>query len=163
MKPLYEISIEYQRLINDLSDCDEIDEGQVQLLNDLTSDIKEKAINVGAFIKNMEAEAQAIECGIAEMEKRKSRLLNKSQKLKDYLKQHLEECEMREIKSTYFDIKIRSNPSSVMINDEALIPKEYIRETILSRIDKTQLSQALKNNMIIPGALLVRNTRLEIR
>lgn len=163
MKPLYEISIEYQEFINSIDDCEEFTEQHLATLSAIQGDLKEKAINIGSYIKNIDAEYQAINMAIADMEKRQEKILKKANKLREYLKTNLEQCEIREVKSPYFDIKIKNNPLSVDIFDESLIPSEYKEEIVLNRIDKRRLSDALKNNFTIPGASLAQKTRLEIR
>lgn len=163
MKPLYEIAIDYQRMIHELMESDEISTEQIEALNELNGDIKEKIINVSAFIKNLEAEHESIEKAIDAMAERSSKIQKKVEKLKEYLKNNMEICEIKEVKSPYFDIKLRMNPPSVLIKDENLIPKEYLKEIVVHKIDKVLISQCLKNNIPIPGTLLENRTRLEIR
>jgi len=97
------------------------------------------------------------------MEQRFTRVMKKITALKDYLKTNLEQCNIKEVKSPYFDIKIRTNPPSVIIEDESMIPLQYFREKLMRTLDKSTIAQELKNNIMIPGVHLQRQTRLEIR
>jgi len=163
MSNLYEIANSYQSIMNKIMKEDEISPEMLDQLNSVESDIKEKAVNVAAFIKNLESEAEGIEKAVKIMNERCSRIFKKAQSLKEYLKNNLESCNTREIKSPFFDIRIKMNPESVSIKDESIIPGFYWREISTKRVDKTLIARDLKSNIAIPGAELARQTRIEIR
>ena len=160
---LFEITAKYQSLMQDIAECDELTAEQLQALESVDDSLQEKAKAVGAFIKNMEADYFAIQDAINTMEERARKVNNKIENLKQYLKDNLEKCDIKEIKSPFFDIRIKLNPAAVIVNDEALIPDQYYKEKIMRSLDKTLLSQELKNNVAIPGVMLERRTRIEIR
>jgi len=160
---LYQMSSQYQSLMQNIIESDEITVEQLQSIESVNDSIEEKAKAMGALIKNMEAEYKAIQEAIMTMEERAIILNNKIENIKDYLKINLEKCEIKEVKSPWFDIKIKMNPASVVIKDENLIPTEYFKETLMRKVDKSLISQSLKNNIMIPGVLLERRTRLEIK
>lgn len=162
MTALYEIANEYQILLNDIMECEEISAEQMDALTNANSNMEDKAKAVAAFIRNMESEQQAIENAIIDMKKRSNRLENKISYMKNYLKENMEKCNIKEVKSPYFDIKIRSNPISVMVIDEKQIPKDYFKEKIFLSLDKVKIRDDLKNNIMVPGTTLFQNTRLEI-
>ncbi len=162
MKPLYEITSDYIDLDNKLREQDEINEELMQQLDSVNDSMQNKVINIGALIKNMEAEAQSISSAVELMKTRQQRLNNKAQYLKDYLKYNMEVWQVNEVKSPYFDIKVKTNPPSVLVEKEELVPREYFKENVTYILDKIKLSFALKNNEEIPGASLIRKTRLEI-
>ena len=163
MKPLYEIAVEYQRCLNDVLNMDDLSEDKLTELDQLDDDIKNKAINTAAVIKNLELESESIDKAILSMQERKGKVEKKIDYLKKYLKENMERCNLKEVKSPYFDIKLLTNPPSVLINDEKLVPPQYYREIITKKLDKNLISQELKNNTFIPGTLLEQRTRLEIR
>ena len=163
MKPLYEIANEYQSILYEIADSEEVTEEQTDLLAQYEDDIKNKIINVAAFIKNLESEHEAIEKAVDNMVDRSIKISKKVDRLKDYLKSNMELCNIYKVKSPYFDIKIKHNPYSVKIENEDLIPSKYIEEITAKKIDKTIIARDLKNNMIVPGVFLERNTRLEIK
>ena len=160
---LFDIANKYQYAIDLIASSDEISEDYKDMLDNIESDLKDKAVNVAAMIKNLEAEEQAIDEAVQQMQGRQEKLLKKTQWLRDYLKYHLEQCKIDEVKSPFFDIRIRLNPASVVIEDESLVPTGYFKESIVRRLDKTSMAQDLKNNAFIPGVHLERRTRLEIK
>jgi hypothetical protein len=149
--------------MSEIMDCDELSHEQLQSIESVNDSMEEKAKSIAALIKNMESEETAIDSAINKMEERRNKITRKIQLMADYLKTNLEKCDIKEIKSPWFDIKIKFNPVSVLVSDEKLIPSEYFKEMIMRRLDKTLLSQNLKNNIMIPGVKLERRTRLEIK
>jgi len=160
---LFEISSQYQALMNEIAECDELSTEQLQAIESIDDSMQEKAKAVGAFIKNMEADYLAINDAIKTMEDRARKVSAKIENLKSYLKSNLEACDITEVKSPFFDIKIKLNPYSVVINDESLIPTQYLKEKLYRFVDKTMIAKELKNNVLIPGVMLERRTRIEIR
>lgn len=77
MSNLYEIANSYQSLMRDIMEQDEISPEMLNQLNSVESDIKEKAVNVAAFIKNLESEAEGIEKAVKTMNERYSRIFKK--------------------------------------------------------------------------------------
>ena len=160
---LFEITAKYQSLMDEMANCDELTLEQLQAMESVDDSLQEKAKAVGAFIKNMEADYLAIQDAIKTMEERSRKINTKIENLKDYLKSNLEACDIKEVKSPYFDIRIKINPAAVVVQDEALVPEQYFKEKVMRSLDKTLLSQELKNNVLIPGVMLERRTRIEIR
>lgn len=163
MKPLYEIANKYQELMAQVMECDELSIEQLANIESIDGNLQEKAINIGALVKNLEVQQDGIEKAISSMNERSIKIQSKINHLKEYLKVNLERCEIKEVNSPYFDIKIKLNPASVIIKDEQLIPDQYFREILTKRVDKMLLSKELKNNIMIPGVSLERQTRLEIK
>jgi predicted nuclease with TOPRIM domain len=86
MRPLYEIANDYLFLINELAESDEITDEQMELLDQSRDNLQQKIINVGAFIRNLESEQDAIEKAIDDMAGRSIKLTKKIDKLKEYVK-----------------------------------------------------------------------------
>jgi hypothetical protein len=160
---LYELSAEYQRLMDEVIQSDELSETLLSSIAFMHDSIEDKAKQIGKIIKNLEAEHCAIINAMQEMKQRADKLDNKIENIRDWLKVNMEKCDIKKINSPYFDIQIKNNPASVIIKDETLIPKAYFNEMIMRKVNKSLLSQELKNNIMIPGVFLEYRTRLEIK
>lgn len=162
---LFEITQEYQSILSSSfnSETGELDDQALSKINDLQDDMKSKSIALASFIKNLDAEQNAIDEAIASMARRKSSLLNKISKLNDYLKCNMEKCSINEISSPYFDIKLKKCPLSVDIVNEDDIPKDYIKIKEVISLDKVKIKEDIQNGIDIPGALLKQNVRIEIK
>lgn len=144
---------------------DEYTADDLWVLQTLDDDIKNKAINVASFIKNMEGTLNMIVPARREMQEREARLKVKIEALTLYLKESLESCKIQAITdSPRFEIKVKKNPVKVDVFDTSALPMEYwISPEPVLRPDKVRISEMLKSNQDVPGARLIQETRLEIK
>ena len=162
---LYEIANEYQNILEQTFDPEtgEINEQAMARLDEVKTDIKEKGIAVASYIKNLDAERKAIEEAKKAMAEREARLNNRVTYLTNYLQSNMERCGIKEISCPYFVIKLRNNPVSVDDFAPDQIPDEYKRIVTEVKVDKKKIKEELLAGVVIPGATLRQNQRLEIR
>lgn len=163
MPTLYEIRNDYLEALEVLSDP-ELDlpaEAITDTLEGLEGQLQEKATNVAAFMRNLEATAAAIKEAEATMARRRKAIENRAAGLRDYLKLNMEASGISRIESPWFELSIRKNPPAVQVPDESLLPDEFKQEVVSVKIDRTALKAALKAGDV-PGAQLVSGTRLAI-
>lgn len=162
---LFEIANEYQSILSETFDMDtgEINELALSKLDELKSDIKEKGIAVASYIKNIDAERKAIEDAKKAMAEREARLNNRVNYLTTYLQSNMERCGINEISCPYFVVKLKKCPLSVDVIDENVIPDDYKKSKQVISVDKIKLKEEILAGVVIPGAALKQNVRLEIR
>jgi hypothetical protein len=161
---LYEITNELQRICDYMGDAEELTQEMFDNLDGLQEDFETKAISVASYIKNLEAEEQAIAEAIKGMTLRKARLAKQAESLSDYLQLNLQKLSINEIKSSpYFKIRLKQCPVSVEVFDESVLPAEYLREKITVTVDKIKLKETMSEGVEVPGATLQRKIKLEIK
>lgn len=161
---LYEITNQYEQIFNQVNEDGEISSETLLLLDDLKHDFVEKAVEVAAYVKNIEAEAAAIKEAIANMKAREESLTKKAQALKEYMQFNLQQLGINEIEtSPYFKIRLKTCPPSVDVFDEETIPVEYWKEKVVMSLDKIKIKEALSEGVEVPGATIHRNIKLEIK
>lgn len=164
---LYEIANEYKQIFDEIeleSETGELNEEAVLKLSDLQTKMDDKVVAVACFIKNIDAERNAIAEAKKAMAIREARLNRKIEFLEDYLRFNMERCKITEISSSpYFTIKLKKNPYSVDIEDESIIPKDYWKEKVTVSLDKMKIKEEMQQGVIIPGVRLVQNSRVEIK
>ena len=165
MTRLYDIANEYQQALEGIADEEtgEISEQALETLNALSADLKEKGIAIASFIRNIDADREALDIESKRLAARKAQLARRIDWLNGYLKANMEACQIQEISCPFFSIKLRKNPASVNITDEAQVPAEYMKRKTVESLDKAQMLADLKNGLFIPGAELKHGTRLDIR
>ena len=165
MSNLYEISNEYQALLEQTYDPEtgEILPQMLDKLDELAMNMEDKAIAVASYIKNLDAEREAIEKAKKNMAERESRLDKRADYLTQYLQSNMERCGITEIKSPMFVIKLKKCPISTDILDENMIPNDYKKSKEIVTIDKLKLKEEMLAGVIVSGAVLKQNNRLEIR
>ena len=158
---LYELTQNYINL-QDLLEDETIGQDLIEAaMKEVGEDIEEKAQNYAVIIKNLEAEAEALEKEEKRLAARKSSLRNRNKILKDNLENSMKAIGKTKFKTNLFSFNIGKNPPSVNIDDENLIPDQYIVYT-KSAAKKAMLDD-IKQGVIIPGVSLKQTESLRIR
>ena len=165
MKPtlrLYELSSDYLRALDELSELDDLPlESIADTLEGLAGAWEDKALNVARYIRNLEAEATAIDEAKKRMEVRARVTAHKAARLRDYLKGELEKTGLKP-KAPDLALRLQANPPAVVLDDETRIPEDYRRTQVVSTILKAEIAAAIKAGKEITGAHLEQSRRLVI-
>jgi len=165
MKPtlrLYELSSDYLHALDELTDQENLPaEAIADTLEGLAGAWEDKALNVARYIRNLEAEATAIEEAKKRMEIRARSTANKAARLKEYLKAELEKTGLKP-KAADVALRLQNNPPAVVFDDETRIPEEYRRTEVIRTILKAEIAAAIKAGKEITGAHLEQSKRLVI-
>lgn len=163
--PLYEL-VRYQHELAALADSGEVPPEQIaDTINALEGDIQTKAVDVAAFTRNLEATAEAVREAAKQMLSRADRIEKRAESIRAYLLFNLQTAGITKIESPWFTLSIRKNPPAVVVDDESLIPQEFIVQPPppAPRPDKTAIARALKAGADVPGCRLFQNERLEVK
>lgn len=161
MMNLYEFTQNYinlQKLLEDETIDKEIIE---KAMKEVSEDIEEKAENYAIIMKNLEAEAEALEKEEKRLAARKNSLRNRNKILKDNLENSMKATGKTKFKTKLFLFNIAKNPPGLDIEDEELIPDKYIVYT-KSAVKKAIIDD-LKQGVIIQGVKLKQTESLRIR
>ena len=142
----------------------EIDEDTGEILNidalDALQMAREQKIeNVGLFIKNLEAEADAVENQEKIFADRKKRIRKQIEGLKGFLGYALDG---KPFKTDRVVMSFRKS-ESVLVKDDYLVPDEYCNITVVRKPDKKVLKDALKHGKEIMGVELIEKQNISIR
>lgn len=162
---LYVLADEYQQAATQLADLDLPDEVVADTLESLQFPIEQKAANVAMFVRNLEATAEAIKAAEGEMAKRRKALESRAANVREYLKVNMLRTGITKIECPLFKISVRDNPASVRVIDESVIPSQFMRQPDPPppSPDKKAIGEALKSGDDVPGCVLERGNRLEIK
>jgi hypothetical protein len=164
--PLYEL-VRYRDELERLSDSGDIPPEEIaDTLALLEGDIREKAINVAGFTRNLEVAADVIKAAGRQMLARAERLEKRAESVRNYLLFQCQAAGITKIEAPWFTIAVRKNPPAVVIDDPAQIPQEFMRPPPPPpppTPDKALIGRVLKTGDIVPGAHLIQNERLEIK
>lgn len=142
----------------------EVDEETGEILNpnaleELEMAREQKIENVGLYIKNLEAEATAVENQEKIFADRKKRIRKKIEGLKGFLGYALQG---EKFKTDRVEMSFRKS-ESVLVKDEYLVPDEYCNITVVRKPDKKVLKDALKKGVEIMGCELVEKQNVNIK
>lgn len=133
-------------------------------LEGMSGELEAKATNVIGYAKSLELEAAAIKAATEPMLQRAKALETKAEWMRAYVKTQMERTCITEIKSPYFVLKIRDNPASVKIDNEAGIPEKCWRVIPETREpDKKAIKAMIESGEEVQFAHLERTRRLEVK
>ncbi len=161
---LYEIAATYLQALEALAEMEDLpQEAIADTLEGLAGTFEDKAVNVGAYIRTLEAEASSIEGACKSMERRQQSLKRHAGRLKEYLKRQMERTGLTKVKNHYLLLRVQANPPGVTVEDEDRIPERYKHTEIAIKLLRSEIARALKAGEEVPGARLEQTTRLEIQ
>ncbi len=159
---LYEVTDNYLAALNHLAELDDLPEEVIaDTLEGLQGEFEEKALNVARYVRNLEAEASAIEEAKKRMVRRARAANNQAKRLKSYLKGELERTGLK-IKAPDLALRLQNNPLSVVVVDAEKLPEAFREEVTTVKVLKSEIGKALKAGEVVEGAHLGQTTRLVI-
>lgn len=159
---LYEINLAIEKAFDEAIDPETgeiLSENALAYLDELEMARDTKIENIGCWIKNLDAEAEALKREKQAFADRQKRAEKKSASLRRYLSSVLDGQKFQTEKVA---ISFRKS-ESVQIDDESKIPAEYIKQKIETAPDKTAIKKAIKAGLIIEGAELVEGKNIQIK
>lgn len=159
---LYELTQNYQNLI-DLVDRDDIPNYMlVQALHQIEGDISEKIENTVKVIKTLEAEAEAFKKEEKRLNDRRKARETQIKNLKQYIEMTLTSIKKDKLKCSLFTVAMQKNKASVDITNINLLPNKYlIQQSPIA--DKSLIMQDLKEDIAIQGIEIKQSKSLRIR
>lgn len=165
---LYQIAAEYRQITDILMDSGADEQTLKDTLEGEAWPLELKAQNYGFVIRNLQATAASIKEAETQMAARRKAIEKRAADLLERLKTGLEIAGVQKLECPHFALTIKKNPPAVEIFEQALIPASLMRmpeppPPPAPTPDKKAIAEAIKAGNEVPGALLVQNTRLEIK
>lgn len=163
MSTLYELSGEFQQLLEMLQDCDELEEQVLKdTLEGIDGELEIKAEGYAKIIKELSADASKFEEEEKRLERRRKTLENRVGMLKNALFLTMKATGKTKFKTGLFSFGIQKNGGKkpLEIKAGAVIPDEYTRK----ETDAEKIREALEKGVVLPFAeLKERGEHLRIR
>lgn len=162
---LYQIADDYLADLRKLEELGLDDQTFQDTLESLSGDIELKATNVGFFVKNLEASAEAIKQAEKQMTERRKAIEAKAERIRKYLLENMIKTGISKIDCPYFVLSVRNNPPAVDVLMQDQIPDEYfdIPDPLPPALNKKRLAEDLKAGAVIEGARLIQGKSLQIK
>jgi len=163
MANLYELSGVYLSLWDEVDNPDFDLDSLEDAINKIESDLDQKYENTGKYIQSLGAMAESIGAAIKEQQHRKKVIENKVDRLKKYLFDNMKLNGTKKVSTPYFDISVVKNRSKVEIDDESLIPDEFLKIQEIKTPIKAAIKSELDSGNKVAGAKLVHGESLRIK
>ena len=171
---LYDIDERLVTLLNDHFDIEdgvicETEEELAKKIDEVSLDLDTKIENIGCYIKNLEADVEALKKEEDNLYGRRKSAERKIESLKNYLNGYLTACYPNEddkakwrFKSPKVVLGFRKS-TKVEVTDIQKLDKKYLKITTNIDPDKKAIGQALKNGEEVIGAVLKQNVNLSVK
>lgn len=157
---LYELSQQYAQLVELVEELDEVTFRDT--LESIQEEIDDKVENTAKLMRSFQVDVDALKLEEKRLADRRRAIEKRIESIKDYLKNQMEVAGIDKVKRPTLTVSIANNPPSVEIEDESLIPFDYMVPQP-ARIDKKALLTALKEGQDISGASIKQTRGVRIR
>jgi hypothetical protein len=151
---LYELTNQFAALSRLVDDPDTPEGALTDSLEGIEGEIELKAEALLQVVTNMGSDVCSIDDEIARLNHRKAVIANRQQSLKDYLRHNMQASGISKISCPLFDITLTKPRPMAVVQDEALVPDEYVESKVVRRVKRDRVLAALKNGKDIPGCVL---------
>ncbi|KWR82518.1 siphovirus Gp157 family protein [Pseudomonas sp. PI1] len=128
----------------------------------IEGEFEEKGKALAVIVLNMDTDVEALDKEIERLTERKRAIKNRQESLKDYLRENMEAAGIKKISCPLFSITCAEGREIAVVDDESLLPDEFMRVKTDVAPDKAEIAKALKAGTEVPGAHLER-TKSSIR
>ena len=161
---LYQMTAEYEAIIKAIEDAEgEVTPELMAQLDALGGAFTEKADNIAAVVRTVEATAAAVKGEQDRLAGYRKSLDTHADWLKHYLQEQMIRTGNEKVEGARFRISIRACPASVDVQDEVAVPDSFKVEQA-PRLDRKGILDLLKAGGEVPGCALVTDRKtLSIR
>ena len=171
---LYDVDERLVTLLNDHFDTEdgtiyESEEELAQKIDEVSMELDTKIESIGCYIKNLEADVEALKKEEDNLKARRKSAENKIEGLKRYLNGYLMACFPKDedrakwkFKSPKVVLGYRKS-SSVEVPDIEKLDKKYLKITTKVDPDKKAIGDAIKSGKEVIGAFIKQNVNLSIK
>ena len=166
---LYEITAQYQRLMDDIAEGSIPEEAVKDTLDSVESELADKLDNIACFVKSVNAEAAAIKNEITALTERMKSKQAKADRLIEYMYGEMCAAGKNKIETARCKLTIKQNPEAVTISDNAAfiewaqINNDNLLTYAQPTINKTKIKETIKSGETVPMCSITRGQRLEIK
>lgn len=162
---LYEIDTQIKQFLDDLmNSCTQDGEVTIDLtkLDELKEERAAKIENIALYIKDLEADSEAIKKEIASLTERKNAMDNKAEWLRNLLSQSMQSHEEEKFSTSKCSVSFKRS-EAVIIPDIELLDPLYKTVEVNYKADKNYIKKKIKEGTEIRGAWLEQRNNIQIK
>lgn len=159
MPRLHELTAAYAHIDTILDDEMLTNEQLLVYFEAIDGALKEKGENIAKLIENLESTAENIKAAENRMKARRQSIENRADNIRNYLLTNMLNSQIFKIDCPHFKIAVRNSPPSVVIEDDNLIPAEYLKQPERPPPDKRKILEDLKHGVVIDGVRLEQDRK----
>lgn len=167
MANLYGLATEFVDLYNALISTANEETGEIDIdiskaLEKVQGTFEEKAVSTATVFRGLGKYSSDIAEEIKRLQALKKHVDKEQKRIEDYLTQACEMTRIEKIQGIHATISFR-NTEQTVIDDEDLIPEEFIRAKITYEPDKLKIKEAIKQGKEVQGAHIESVRKIQIK
>lgn len=169
MTTLYELTAEYQKLLDIALESDEIDDETFEHIQKIDGAIEKKIENIACVIKELENNTGIVNNEIDRLSERATRYYKNLKVLKSYVVNTMEQVGKKKIETPTMTVGVRKSESTEIDNEFIEEAKEKnlykLMRIVPERVeaDKTAIKEYIKQGNKLEHAKIVEKKNLSIR
>lgn len=168
MANLFVLAQEYRDLENALLSSADEETGEVsvdiaQAIEKIQGNFEEKALAVATVWRDFDDYISRIKAEKERLTALEKRVEREQKRVEDYIAQACKMTGTESIRGVYANISFRNNPLKTIIDDEDLIPEEYITVKVERKPNMTAIKEAIKSGKEVSGAHLEQERKIQIK
>ena len=163
MQNLYKLSEDLIQLSDKIEqDNGNVSEDDAEAFIHVYEDFESNVINMAYYIRSEEARAEYLKKESERINKSSKAILNKIDRLKEYIKSNMEINDITTIKGDTLKVSIRksSSPKLNVIDESVIAPKYFRLPEIEPKLDKNLVKEDLKKGITVDGVSLKESNYL---
>lgn len=161
MSTLYDISQRYMAIEALLNDESVPQEDINTALAEIKDELQVKGENIIAYLQKMQDVEEQAKRRKKEIDNYLKAIANRRKRLEKAVIYSMDSMQVKSILTGKGELKTKTNPPSVVIDDLTAIPSEYVTTKIDLVPDKTAIKKAIKAGEEVPGAHIEQGTALK--
>lgn len=160
MSTLYDISQRYMAIEALLDDESVPQEDINTALAEIKDELQVKGENIIAYLQKMQDVEEQAKRRKKEIDNYLKAIANRRKRLEKAVIYSMDSMQVKSILTGKGELKTKTNPPAVIIDDLTAIPSEYVTTKIDLVPDKTAIKKAIKAGEEVPGAHIEQGTKL---
>lgn len=155
---LYQLSDSIRQILSTEDSDGELLPAFADELGKLDMQFNEKSLEIAAYVKEVQAEAEGVKLEAVRLKERQTRLERKADWLKAYLLENMEKLGVQKIPGLLVSLRIQKNSRpSIFVEEGKTIPEEYQR--IKVELDGQKAYTDWKEIGTLPDSIMVKEGR----
>lgn len=162
-RSIYNINNSYMELMQRIEDAEGIiDDEMSEALAITEKELQTKAVNYGYVMKQLDGEVELIDKEIERLTKMKKVKANTKDRLKTTIAESMQRFGIQRIENQNLTLSFKPS-KTLVIQDEDLVPFEYLKTKEVITIDKAGLKKAVEQGAEYKGIWIQENSHLQIK
>jgi len=162
MATLFELTAQLQELREMVLSGEYDPEVLKDTMEGVEGEFKQKADGYARVMKECQYSVDALETESKRLKERAESIKKNIQKMRDTLQNEMIKTGNEKFKTDFFSFSVKNNPPSVFVDDESIIPNEFLIPQP-AKVDKKSILEKLKAGETVDGCSLYLGQSLRIK